>query len=186
MMYNLLRINVLMNIFRKLLSSAVLSCSLIVLKSLIHSYQCMHCACMLRLNSPETCLFMNIWPLTNVWPIRWQASKSWPNPLKLDFRGGRLIYPLHCYSNTAKNNKILSSQTWSGVVKNLLPWDGTPDLPPEGGRSGVLVRISQKIYFQGVPAPWNRFLVIPSHFKNMIRICQKIYLQEVNQRVLPP
>ena len=72
---------------------------------------------------------------------------------KTGFQGGRLIYPLHCYSNTAKNNKFLSSQTWSGVVKNLFPWDGTPDLPPEGGRSGVLVRISQKIYFQGVPAP---------------------------------
>ena len=70
-MYNLLRINVLMNIFRKLLSSAVFSCSLIVIKSLM----------------------------------------------------------VRC------------------CEKHVVP----PDLPPEGGR--VLVRISQKTYFQGVPAP---------------------------------
>ena len=48
-----------------------------------------------------------------------------------------------------------------------------PDLPPEGSRSGVSVRINKKTYFQGLPAPRNRFLVIPNHFKNMIRICQK-------------
>ena len=78
------------------------------------------------------------------------------------------------------------------VFQEVVP----PDLPPEGSRSGVSARINQKTYFQGLPAPRNRFLVIPSHFKNMIRICQKpvfrgwyplIYpLLEVNQRVPPP
>ena len=45
---------------------------------------------------------------------------------KTGFQGGRLIYPLHCYSNMAKNYKFLSSQTWSGVAKNLFSGGGTP------------------------------------------------------------
>ena len=124
MMYNLLRINVLMNIYRKLLSSAVFSCSLIVLKSLMHSYQCMHCACMLRLNSPETCLFINIWPSTNVWPICWQASKSWPNSLKLDVRGGGWFIPFIVIPTRQKitsfylhkHGQVLSKTCFHGMV----------------------------------------------------------------------
>ena len=104
-------------------------------------------------------------------------------PLLLSFQHWKKITSFYLH----KHGQVLSKTCFQGVVP--------PDLPPEGSRLGVSVRKS-KTYSKGSPTPRNRFLVIPSHFKNMIRICQKpvfrgwyplIYpLQEVNQRVLPP
>ena len=154
--------------------------------------QCMHCACMLRLD-----MFVHKYMTFNKCMTNTLTSfKIMTKFSKTGFQGGGWFIPFIVIPTWQKitsfylhkHGQVLSKTCFQGVVP--------PDLPPEGSRSGVLVRINQKTYFQGLPAPRNRFLVIPSHFKNMIRICQKpvfrgwytlIYpLQEVNKRVLPP